>query len=470
MRRSMMRRAFEERKGVLEFAKGRDFHFERAAVQASGARFVPHRAADAAAGIDVGMGNGGGEDMSWADADTETEEDTDPYVSGSSTSTAAVGTSGSSTSTAAVGTSGSSTSTAAVGMTVVAGQMGATSVDADAADADLAQQLGELLLVAVRAGCEGLMCKRLGDCVTDCVPQGSDLLESTAGSSDGSTAGVNTARMIKSEGGSSKGRECEGEGGHVVGEYEPSTGAQQRSSSWVKLKKDYVDGMGDSFDLVPIGGWTGQGRKGKWVSPWLLACWNPLSDPPALQSVCRVMSGFTDAFYRANTALFRDGGGRISEGGGPGGAGSGGGGDEAEGEGGDEIDRIDIEGYGSDDGVGDRDGGLSDDGEPTSITASIPGSLDREYHSELLLDSPYHTVETGEVCEFWFKPAEVWEIRAADITISPVHAAGMGLVHPSRGMSLRFPRFIRKRTDKQVEHATTAQQIADIFKAQAQRK
>ena len=33
--------------------------------------------------------------------------------------------------------------------------------------------------------------------------------------------------------------------------YEPG----RRADSWVKLKRDYIDGMADSLDLVPIGAW-----------------------------------------------------------------------------------------------------------------------------------------------------------------------------------------------------------------------
>ena len=36
-------------------------------------------------------------------------------------------------------------------------------------------------------------------------------------------------------------------------------------------------------------------------------------------------------------------------------------------------------------------------------------------------------VETGESPLFWFAPSEVWEIRGADITVSPVHKAAAGM-------------------------------------------
>jgi hypothetical protein len=40
-------------------------------------------------------------------------------------------------------------------------------------------------------------------------------------------------------------------------------------SDWlvcIQVKKDYIEGLNDSLDLVPIGAWYGQGRK---VSPSL---------------------------------------------------------------------------------------------------------------------------------------------------------------------------------------------------------
>ncbi|KAF0916844.1 hypothetical protein E2562_014593 [Oryza meyeriana var. granulata] len=72
--------------------------------------------------------------------------------------------------------------------------------------------------------------------------------------------------------------------------------ASKRCDSWLKVKRDYVEGLGDSLDLVPIGAWYGNGRKAGWFSPFLMACYNP--EYEEFQSVCRVMSGFSDEFYK----------------------------------------------------------------------------------------------------------------------------------------------------------------------------
>ncbi|KAG2253474.1 hypothetical protein Bca52824_083610 [Brassica carinata] len=166
----------------------------------------------------------------------------------------------------------------------------------------------------------------------------------------------------------------------------------KRSDSWLKVKRDYVDGLGDTLDLVPIGAWHGNGRKAGWYSPFLMACYNPETEE--FQSVCRVMSGFSDAFYIEMKELYS----------------------------------------------GDK------------ILAKKP---------------PYY--RTGETPDMWFTAEVVWEIRGADLTVSPVHSAALGLVHPSRGISVRFPRFICKRMDKIPEECSTAAGIAEMFHAQTRK-
>jgi len=76
-------------------------------------------------------------------------------------------------------------------------------------------------------------------------------------------------------------------------------------------------------------------------------------------------------------------------------------------------------------------------------------------------------VETGGFKpQVYFKPQEVWEIRGADVTVSPVSIAGLRLVSQSRGLSLRFPRFIKVREDKNIEQASTPEFLAQVYRSQ----
>ena len=63
----------------------------------------------------------------------------------------------------------------------------------------------------------------------------------------------------------------------------------------------------------------------------------------------------------------------------------------------------------------------------------------------------------------------VWEIVGADFTISPTHLAAAGHVHSERGISLRFPRFLRERPDKNCEDSTTPECIKDLYIAQSRK-
>lgn len=71
--------------------------------------------------------------------------------------------------------------------------------------------------------------------------------------------------------------------------------------------------------------------------------------------------------------------------------------------------------------------------------------------------------------DVWFEPQEVWEMAFADITLSPTYTAAIGLVSDERGLSMRFPRFLRVREDKSIEEASTAEFLAALFHKQEDR-
>ena len=182
----------------------------------------------------------------------------------------------------------------------------------------------------------------------------------------------------------------------------------KRLDSWLKVKKDYSTSS-ETLDLIPIAAWHGQGRKAAWWSPILVAIRDP--ETGSLAAVTKCMSGFTDKFYQALTAKYNPNPGPES---------------------------------------------TTTTGDSTNIIAR-PSYIDSGSGAER--DEP----------DVWFEPQEVWEVAFADITLSPTYRAAIGLVSEERGLSLRFPRFLKVREDKSVEEGSTADDLARLWRVQVQR-
>ncbi len=67
--------------------------------------------------------------------------------------------------------------------------------------------------------------------------------------------------------------------------------------------------------------------------------------------------------------------------------------------------------------------------------------------------------------DFWCEPKHVIEVRADEITKSPIHTAGKKK-DSEEGFALRFPRMIQMRSDKKPEQATTVKEIIQMFENQ----
>jgi DNA ligase-1 len=68
--------------------------------------------------------------------------------------------------------------------------------------------------------------------------------------------------------------------------------AGSRGSHWLKLKREYQNELGDSLDLVVIGGFFGKGRRTGSYGTLLLATYD--EDYDTFTSICKVGTGFSD--------------------------------------------------------------------------------------------------------------------------------------------------------------------------------
>ncbi|KAI4204283.1 MAG: hypothetical protein LQ350_001263 [Teloschistes chrysophthalmus] len=112
-----------------------------------------------------------------------------------------------------------------------------------------------------------------------------------------------------------------------------------------------------------------------------------------------------------------------------------------------------------------------------AVTKCISGFTDKFYQankekyaegSDNVIARPSYVEYAGHP-DVWFEPQEVWEMAFADITKSPTYLAALGLVDEERGLSMRFPRFLKAREDKSIDEASTSEFLADLWRKQEAR-
>ncbi len=80
---------------------------------------------------------------------------------------------------------------------------------------------------------------------------------------------------------------------------------------------------------------------------------------------------------------------------------------------------------------------------------------------------PHPRVNSEMKADVWFKPTQVLEVSADEITLSPLHTCALGAIRRGSGLALRFPRFTgRYRDDKSPEDATTTKDVLETYHGQ----
>ncbi|TYZ56895.1 hypothetical protein PybrP1_003620 [[Pythium] brassicae (nom. inval.)] len=203
-----------------------------------------------------------------------------------------------------------------------------------------------------------------------------------------------------------------------------------RSYSWMKVKQDYLVAeeaagggakrasqlqqtrssehgafLPDTLDLVPIGAFYGKGRRAGVFGSFLLATFDAASGK--FETIGKVGTGFSDAQLQEIAE-------RMTQ----------------------------------------QTAALADGSVPSNVASAATRSRQPDV---------------------WLQPSEVWEIKATQLTSSPAYTcASQSEPEPallqaaarSKGLALRFPRFLRFRGDKRPEQATDSAQVAELFRQQ----
>jgi DNA ligase 1 len=119
----------------------------------------------------------------------------------------------------------------------------------------------------------------------------------------------------------------------------------------LKVKKDYLAGVGDSLDLIVVGAYYGKGKRTNVYGAFLLACFD--SETEEYQTICKIGTGFSEETLQSHYDVLK----------------------------------------------------------PLEIT------------------KPRGDIKIGGAKpDIWFEPKVVWEVLAADLSLSPIYTAAQGLV------------------------------------------